>query len=481
MNAIGYKKCLLTILLVILAFNYVDRLALGLLLQEIKVDLTLTDTELGLLTGIAFALFYSVMGMPIARWADRGNRVVIISLTTAVWSIAVALCGAAGSFVQLLLIRIGVAVGEAGCVPPAHSLIADYFTRAERPRAVAIYMLGGPLSMVIGYFGAGWLNEFYGWRPTFVLLGLPGLGLAALAWFGLKEPRVGAPPWGINENISPTRSSPSSYGMGSDPLDRSHQVRPAIIKQADQLSLKIVGTMLWRNATFRHLLFYYAVGSFFSFGIGQWQPAFFMRSYLLQTGVVGSWFALVWGLGSAVGIYLGGEWASRRAANNERRQLIGMALAYSAMGVCSALMYLSSNQYLAFGLMALGIMGSTAVTGPLFATIQTLVPQRMRAMSIALLYLFANLIGMGLGPLAVGALSDLLRPVLGEESLRFALLAMCPGYLWGAWHLWRASKTVTRDIETVQDDGVGTAAEGGVVVGAADGFHGIPSGQTPSS
>src|SRR5580704_16172504 len=168
-----YKKYLLGVLLVILAFNSVDGLALGLVLQDIKVDLSLTDSQLGLLSGIAFALFYSVMGIPIARWADRGNRVTIISLTAAVWSVMVALCGMAASFTQLLLIRVGVAIGEAGCIPPAHSLIADYFGRAERPKAVAIYMLAGSLTTLIGYFVAGWLSEFYGWRAMFILLGLP--------------------------------------------------------------------------------------------------------------------------------------------------------------------------------------------------------------------------------------------------------------------------------------------------------------------
>src|SRR5688572_2955426 len=138
-----HKHYLLGLLSVILLFNYVDRQALGIVLQDIKLELDLTDTQLGFLSGIAFALFYSVMGIPIARWADRGNRVTIISLTTAVWSVAVALCGAAGSFVQLLLVRIAVAVGEAGGFVPGTSLLSDYFDRAERPRALAIYALGG--------------------------------------------------------------------------------------------------------------------------------------------------------------------------------------------------------------------------------------------------------------------------------------------------------------------------------------------------
>lgn len=172
---------MLGLLTVILAFNYVDRFALGVLLQDIKVDLVLSDTQLGLLTGIAFAVFYSVMGIPIARWADRGNRVTIISLTTGLWSVAVAICAAAANFTQLLFMRMGVAIGEAGCYPPALSLISDYFDRSERPRAVAYYMLGPPLALVMGYFSAGWLNEYYGWRTTFLLLGVPGVVLAVLA------------------------------------------------------------------------------------------------------------------------------------------------------------------------------------------------------------------------------------------------------------------------------------------------------------
>src|ERR1044071_266223 len=142
MKSAGYRNYLLGILLTIYACNYVDRAVLALCLQDIKLALHLSDAQLGVLSGIAFALFYSVMGLPIARWADRGNRVTIISLTTALWSIAVASCGLAGNFMQLLLIRITVGVGEAGCIPPAHSLIADYFPRAERPRAMSLYTQG---------------------------------------------------------------------------------------------------------------------------------------------------------------------------------------------------------------------------------------------------------------------------------------------------------------------------------------------------
>jgi predicted MFS family arabinose efflux permease len=410
-----YRSYLLGMLVVILAFNCVDRLALGLLLQDIKLDLGLSDTQLGLLSGIAFAFFYSVMGIPIARWADRGNRVVIISATTALWSAAVALCGLAGNFWQLLLIRIGVAVGEAGCIPPAHSLIADHFGRAERPRAVARYMLGAPFSAVIGYFLGGWLNELYGWRTTFMVLGLPGVALAALVWITLREPRRYA-------------SSVAHARQDEPPLNE-------------------VCLTLWRNATFLHLLLCFSVLSFFSTGILKWLPTFFIRSYELQTGELGTWFALIHGLGGAAGLYFGGELASRFATNDESAQLKVMAVAYCGLGVLWALVYLADDHRVGLALVGLATLVGSAALGPLFATIQTLVPGRMRALSIAVIYLFANLIGMGLGPLAAGMLSDAFRSWAGDESLRYALLVLCPGYAWGAWHAWRASYSIGSDLE----------------------------------
>jgi predicted MFS family arabinose efflux permease len=419
-----YKRYLLAVLTATLAFNWSDRIALGLVTENVRTDLRLSDTELGFLTGIAFALFYSVMGVPIARWADRGNRVTIISLTTCLWSILVAACGVASSFSQLLLIRIGVGIGEAGCVPPAHSLIADYFSRAERPRAVATYLQGGQISLVVTYFLAGWLSQLYGWRMMFILLGLPGIGLAALAWLTLREPRREGSP---HEGMSDTE--PRTPDRSSEP------------------SLKEVCLTLWTNMTFRHLLYSISVFYFFGYGILQWQPAFFVRSFGLSTGEIGTWFALVLGLCGIVGNQWGGEWATRYAPNNERLQLRVIALANVAFnGLVWALVYFSQNYYVAFALMGLATVGGNTLFGPLFGTIQTLVPPHMRAMSIALILLFANLVGMGLGPLAVGVISDALRPHFGQESLRYALLACCPGYLWVSWHLWAASRTVVRDL-----------------------------------
>jgi MFS transporter, Spinster family, sphingosine-1-phosphate transporter len=274
--------------------------------------------------------------------------------------------------------------------------------------------------MGLGYFVAGWLNEIFGWRAMFMMLGLPGLLPAALARFTLREPR------------------------------RDTSLRQQTAVHTVQPSVKEVFVTLSANVTFRHLLLFFSVVYFFGYGILQWQPAFFIRSYGLKSGVLGSWFAAIYGLGGILGTYIGGELASRFAANQERLQLRAMALLYCGCGVASTLVYLVASRYAAFALMAAGAVASAATIGPLFATIQTLVPQRMRAVSIAIIYLFANLVGLGLGPLAAGALSDVLRPTWGEESLRVALLILCPGYLWGGWHLWRASRTVAQDLSAAQ-------------------------------
>jgi MFS family permease len=425
MRPATYKHYVLGVLTVILLFNGLDRLALGILLQDIKVDFALSDTQLGFLTGLAFALFYALMGIPIARWADRGNRVTIIASTVALWTVAVALCGFAGSFTQLLLMRVVVAVGEAGCVPLAFSLIADYFTRAERPRAVAIYGLGGTLSVVLGYFLAGWLNELYGWRITFIALGAPGVFLALIAWLTLKEPRL--------ERASPEGSA-GGYSNGT--------VSP---------SVWVVCRTLRGNATFCRLLLCLSGFLFFNLGIAQWLPTFFIRSHGFTTEQIGAWLAAVMGIGGLLGAYVGGELASRYAANDERLQLRTMGVVVSGAGVSALLTYFVSDPYVALGWLGVHMFCLTAINGPLFATMQTLVPERMRATAFAVAYLIGNLLGMGLGPLTAGALSDLYQPWAHEESLRYALLTLAPGYFLVAWQSWRASRTVARDVAAADE------------------------------
>jgi MFS family permease len=432
----AYRKYLLTLLLLLSACNSADRLVLGLVLDDIKLDLQVTDAELGALTGMAFALFYSIVGIPLSRWADRGDRVVLISLTTALWSAAMALCGFVQTLTQLLAIRICVAVGEAGCLPSAISLIADYFTRAQRPRSVAIYLQGGALSLVLAYLVGGWLNEAYGWRRTFMLLGLPGLCLAVVAWITLREPRRAR-----------KAAHGASRGAGASGAAPAQPPGPTV-PNAD---FREVCRTLWRLRTFRHLVTFSCVSTFFNVGIAQWQPTFFLRHYGLKTGALGTAIALVYGAGTMAGTYLGGDWASRHAANNERLQFKMMALAYAAVGISAAFIYLSNNLYWALGWVAVWSAAGTVAGAPVYATIQTIVPAGMRATSITIMMLCTNLIGLGLGPLAAGALSDAFRPWAQGESLRYVSLALSPGYLWAAWYLWRAGHTVMADLRSSRE------------------------------
>jgi MFS family permease len=421
MRSLHYKHYVLGVLAVVLFFNCLDRSALGVLLQDIKVEFALSDTQLGFLTGLAFALFYAVMGIPIGRWADRGNRVTIIATTCALWSVAVALCGLASTFTQLLSIRVVVAVGEAGCVPLGMSLIADYFTRAERPRAVAIYCLGATLSGVLGLLLAGWLNARYGWRIAFIALGAPGVLLALLAWLTLKEPRL--------ERAQRTASSPEG-----PPLP----------------SIRTVALTLWGNVTFCRMLLCLSGMLFFNLGIGLWVPSFFLRSHGFTSEQIGTWLAGVNALGGFLGAYAGGELASRYAANDERLQLKMMGIVTGTAAIAAILIYVVSNAYLALVLMGVQVFGLWLINAPLFATMQTLVPERMRASAFAVAYLIANLLGMGLGPLAAGALSDLYESWAHKESLRYALLTLAPGYFLIAWQAWKASHTVTRDVAAAE-------------------------------
>jgi len=408
------RHYLLAVLTVIVAFNYTDRFAFGIVLQDIKSDLHLTDSQLGILSGMAFAALYSTMGLPIARWADRGNRIAIISLATGIWSIAVAACALARGYAQLALMRVVVGVGEAGCVPPSLSLIADFFPRTERARAVSIYMQGITASLVIGYLASGWLNQMLGWRVTFLIIGLPGCLLATIARTTLREPRAVR---GAQQRVSPV------------PLGEAVRTLAA-------------------NRTFRHLLLANAAMWFISYGTMQWTPAFMVREFGVSTGELGTWFAALYGIGGVLGTYLGGELAMRCAKDNERLQLRAMACVIALSAIVNGLAYLPAaapNAGFAYAWLGLSYWLGALTNGPLFAVLQGLVPATIRATATAVIYLFANLIGIGLGPWLAGTLSDHLQPQLGAESLRYAMLIMCPGMLWGAWHLLAASASVTRD------------------------------------
>jgi len=316
-------------------------------------------------------------------------------------------------------------VGESGCIPPAQSLISDYFDRAERPRAMAIYWMSGSLSFVISYLGGGWLIEQFGWRITFMVIGLPGIVLALLVKFTLREPR-------LEQKIN------TSTAINDKPKIKQH-------------SLKQVLKTLWQKQAFRHLVMSFCIALFFGAGINIWIPTFFMRMHGMESGEIGTWLAFSWGVGGIFFTFLGGFLAAHYVPRKEGLQMKIIAVIVVLCTVFHILCYLSSNKYMALISVSIVVGGLIPITqAPVYASIQSLVEERMRSVALAFIFLLANLIGFGLGPLAIGIISDALAPSLGQESLRYALLLFSPGYLWCAFHTWKVANTIEEDIRSVE-------------------------------
>jgi len=421
----AYKKLLLILLMVILAFTNADRVAFSVVLQALKVDLHLSDTQLGILMGTAFFASYAMLGIPIARWADRGNRARILTIFTLLSSVLLALCGRATSFVQLLLLRVGLGAGESGCIPTSNSLISDYFARAERPRALAIYGLGWPLSSLCGFSVVGWVSQHYGWRLMFFIIALPGIVLSVLSGILIREPRA------IASGIGVSQDEPQD---ASDPCP----------------SLREVISTLLRSKTFVSLFKQYCTLSFVGYAVLLWTPSFLVRSYGLSPAQVGYWMALTHGLLGMVGTYVGGFLSSRYLPQRERAQFLIMMGLYAALALLLATLFAGPPIQFVVVMGALAALFGSMVNGPLIASWVTLVPPRMRAMAVAILFLGSNLVGACFGPLAIGAISDALQPHFRAESLRYTMLIFSAGYLWPAYYLWRASQTVERDLAALK-------------------------------
>jgi predicted MFS family arabinose efflux permease len=413
----GYARYALGVLLVAYVCNFVDRSVLSILLQSIKTDLQVSDTMLGFLSGFAFAFFYTLCGIPIARWADRGSRSFIIALAILVWSVMTALCGFARNFVELALARIGVGVGEAGGSPPAHSLISDYFPPEQRGTALSIYSLGIPIGGSIGVFAGGWLNEWFDWRTAFIVVGLPGVLVALLVRLTLRDP-----PRGHSEGGGAAAGS-------TEPV-------------AD------VFRFVLRLRSFVHMALGAAFHSLYAYGAGAFIPAFFVRVHGFGTGELGTWLAglgLVFGgLGTFLGGYLS-DWVSKRDARWYMWVPAISTLVYIPFAIT---FYLWPDGRTALYFMIPTYVLGSMYLGPTFAMSQTLVKPSMRALSSAILLFILNLIGMGTGPQIVGLLSDWLVPVYGVESVRYALLFVVVGFaLLSTCHYFIAARSLREDLQ----------------------------------
>ena len=422
MNVSGSRSVRVTlwILLIVYIFNFIDRQIVNILAEPIARDLGLSDTQIGLMTGLAFALFYTVLGIPIARFADRSStsRPAVIAVSLAIWSGMTALCGLAQNFSQLLLARIGVGVGEAGCTPPAHSLISDIVPPEKRSSALAFYSLGIPIGTLMGMVIGGILADFVGWREAFLIVGLPGVALALVVWFVLKDPR---------------RSDAQ--------MILRNQNQPAALPLTDALRV------VMSSRAFVLLLFAGSAASFLSYGKTTWTTIFFQRTHDLTPGEVGLWFGIVGGVGGIVGTVLGGYLADRFGAKNRRHVLsapaIGMALAVPL----ALLAYNSPSWPMALVLLFLPTMFNSFYYGPTYSAAQGLVPIRARAIAAATLLFFQNLIGLGLGPLFFGMLSDLLQPAYGTESVRYVLYGAAFLGLVPAYFFWRCGLRLNEELD----------------------------------
>jgi MFS family permease len=414
-----YRQYVLGVLFLTYVLNVIDRSpVLGVSLQFIKVEFGASDTQLGLLTGIAFALFYSTMGIPIAAWADRSNRRNVLALAVAVWSGMTALCGMAANFGMLFMARVGTAIGEAGGSPPSHSLISDYFPKSERGKAFAIFALGVPLGTALGNYVAGQSIEAFGWRTTFMLVGLPGLFVAGLVWLTIKEP-----PRGLSDGIASAAAHSKAPGMFE--------------------ALRV----LWTRRSFRHLSLAAALHSVVWYASGAFNAAFLIRSHGMGASEAGNWltfFAAVGGLGTFLGGYAADRLSARTGDKRWYLWVPGMATLIMVPFQFGA--YLPADMSLAVPSFSVMMFLAAVFFGPSFAMTQALATLRMRSVATSLLLFVQTLIGYGLGPLMAGRISDWLNPTYGTDSLRWALVLVGLVNIWAAGHYFWGTRTLREEL-----------------------------------
>jgi predicted MFS family arabinose efflux permease len=416
-----YRYYVLFVLTIIYAFNFVDRQLLVILQEPIKAELQLSDTQLGLLTGFAFALFYVICGIPIARWADQGVRRNIIAGALTVWSVMTAVSGLATNFTHLLLARIGVGVGEAGGSPPAHSMLSDIFKPKNRALALSVYSIGIYIGILFGFALGSRIADAFGWRLAFFVVGAPGVLLAIILRLTVREPVRG-------------------WSEGTEKKERSAPPIKDVVK------------LLWGHVSFRHIAMAASLQAFLIYGIGNWFPSYFLRNFELSLSTVGTWMALTSGFGGALGSFFGGWAADRFGARDIRWYLWTPAILTSMIVPVLVIALTSESPNVALLLTAPFNFLTAAYLGSVIAVSHSLVSLRMRALTSAILFFILNLIGLGLGPLIVGALSDRFLNAGIDNPLASAML-ICGviGAVWACVHYVLAAKNIRQDIASLEE------------------------------
>lgn len=421
----GYRWYVVWLLFLVYVLNFVDRQILTILMEPIRKEFNFSDTQLGLLGGLAFAVLYSTLGIPIARIADRTNRVNVISISLFVWSFFTVLTGRAQNFTQLLLARVAVGIGEAGGTPPAHSIISDYFEKKHRTTAMSIYAMGVYGGVFVGYLVGALVAQAYGWRTAFYVVGGPGILLSVIVKLTLREP-------------------PRGYADG-------------LVATAEPPPMKMVLAKLLTKATFWHLTLAAALHSFVGYGVNGFHPSFLMRTHGLSLGEAGVVLAIVSAVSGVGGTWFGGYLADKLSNDRHdvRWQLWTPGIATLLNVPAALLAYSLGDANVVIATMFVSLMFGVMYIGPTYATMQRLVGPRERAMGSALLMLIVSLIGLGLGPYLVGVLSDAINGVFLDggataevaraQGLRWALGIMVCINIWSFAHYVIAAKTLVRD------------------------------------
>jgi predicted MFS family arabinose efflux permease len=397
----GYMRLALVLLMFVYTSNFIDRTILATLGQPIKIDLKISDGQLGLLQGFAFAIFYTVLGLPLARLAEHKSRVTILSVCLVIWSGTTAMCGLATSFLQLMLCRVGVGVGEAGCSPSAHSLIADYFPSTKRSSALAVYSFGIPLGSMIGAMSGGWIAENLSWRIAFFAVGFPGLLLALIARLVLREP-----PRGLSEIEG---SAGQKTGDAPPP------------------PMMAVAKRLFSCPSFIQMIIGAALISFAGYGVGGFAQPYFIRQFHLGLAEVGLIFGLVTGLSTGLGTLIGGFVTDWAAKHDRRWYAVAPGIGYLAAVPLYLLTYTAPTWGRAMALIVLPGILSYAYLGPTFGVMHNLVEPRMRATATAILFFILNLFALGGGPFFTGVMSDVFAEHAFAQAHLGRFLSVCPG------------------------------------------------------
>jgi predicted MFS family arabinose efflux permease len=412
----------LAILTLIYMSSHIDRSIVGILAQPIKEELNLTDSQIGFLGGFAFAVFYATLGIPLALLADRVNRRNIIVAAVATWSVMTVACGFAANYLQLVLARIGVGVGEAGSSPQSHSMIADMYAPHERSRAMGIYTLGVPIGVMMGFLIGGYVSTYWGWRTAFFVAGAPGLILGAILWLTVREPQRG-----LADGLAPGVRQPPKFAEVMRGLGAAF-------------------AFIWRSKACRHVVAGLTLTSFVGYGGTIWVAPFLERTHEIPRADLGVILGPIGGAFGAAGTFLGGYLADRLSRRDLKWNAWVMGLAKFAAAPLVLTFYLIDNFNIAILFYMPALVLGAFYLGPSFAIVQSVAPLAIRATAAAITLFILNFIALGLGPWFVGIASDALMPSFGRDSLRYALMGTSLINIWAGAHFMLAGLAYRREM-----------------------------------